>query len=130
MRIYSYVAVAAIIALGACTEPAAPSPRELAAQDDAVDLIECALGDGSHFGADCSAERVDAPSAELIVRHPGGGFRRFELAGDASGLVAADGADVAVNRLDGDMLEVRVAQDRYRFPARLTGEGDKGGDGD
>jgi hypothetical protein len=33
-------------------------------------------------------------------------------------MVPYDGADGAVNRLEGEMLEVTVGDERYRFPIR------------
>lgn len=84
--------------------------------------IECALGQGSRFGADCLVEKVAGEQgAEFVVRHPDGGFRRFRIAEDRSGMVAIDGADAARNELVGEprVLQVTVAADRYRFPADL-----------
>lgn len=53
---------------------------------------------------------------ELVVRHPDGGFRRFELGVPGRGLITAAGADQAeVTNRDG-LVEVRVGADRYRLP--------------
>jgi hypothetical protein len=84
--------------------------------------IECALGDGSQFGRDCLVEKVTGEQGrEFVVRHPGGGFRRFRIAEDRSGMVAIDGADVALNEMVGEpkVLQVTIGADRYRFPADL-----------
>ena len=55
----------------------------------------------------------------LVVRHPDGGFRRFEVMRDGTGLAAADGAERAVVSLHEQGIEVAVGTDRYRFPARI-----------
>jgi len=54
----------------------------------------------------------------LIVRHPDGSFRRFEVLKDGHGLSVADGAEPAALSMAGNELEVAVGLDRYRFPAR------------
>lgn len=84
--------------------------------------IECALGEGALFGPDCLVEKVAGEQApEFIVRHPNGGFRRFRIAPDRSGMMAIDGADTAINERVGERreLQVTVGADRYRFPADL-----------
>ena len=60
------------VALGACgggkTQPQAVAGAK---------SIECALGEGSAFGADCLVERVQGEQGpEFVVRHPDGKFRR------------------------------------------------------
>ena len=59
----------------------------------------------------------------LTVRHPDGGFRRFEQVDDGRGLVIVDGADEARIEFANDVLEVTVATDRYRFRAAATNAG-------
>ncbi|MGX7952675.1 hypothetical protein ACWPM1_08915 [Tsuneonella sp. HG249] len=106
-----------LLALGACSEGA----TQAQAGPEAA-RIDCALGDGSAFGPDCLVERADGEQGtEFVVRHPDGGFRRFRIADDRSGMVAIDGADVALNQLVGEppVLQVTVGADRYRFPADL-----------
>lgn len=83
--------------------------------------IECALGTGAEFAADCLVERSDVENTRIVtVRHPDGGFRRFEQVADGRGLIIIDGADEATLNFTGDVLEVTVATDRYRFPAAPT----------
>jgi len=53
----------------------------------------------------------------LVVRHPDGAFRRFKVLKDGRGVAVADGADQAETTLSGEVLEVQVGSDRYRFPA-------------
>lgn len=109
----------ALLGLVACRGEAQPQAAEGAMR------IECAQGEGGAFGPDCLVEKVAGEEGpEFVVRHPGGAFRRFRIAGDRSGMVAIDGADEAVNTLVGDppMLEVAVGPDRYRFPATLDAQ--------
>lgn len=79
--------------------------------------VFCSLNDASEFTSDCTVERSEAEGrAVLVVRHPDGGFRRFELSRDNNGLITADGADEAGVAPNGTLLDVRVGKDRYRFP--------------
>ena len=84
--------------------------------------IDCAQGEGSQFGPDCLVEKVAGEQGpEFVVRHPNGAFRRFRIAQDRQTMIAIDGADEAVNSVEGDppVREVRVGPDRYRFPADI-----------
>lgn len=106
----------------ACSPQIAPPQAEEGAQ-----AIDCALGEGSGFGPDCLVERAEIDGKRiLVVRHPDGGFRRFEQLADGRGLAAMDGADTVTRDVAGDVLEIALAADRYRFPARVRGEGEKG----
>jgi len=79
--------------------------------------IFCSLNDAPEFTSDCTVERSEAEGRPvLVVRHPDGGFRRFELSRDNNGLITADGADEAGVAPNGTLLDVRVGKDRYRFP--------------
>jgi hypothetical protein len=101
-------------------EPAAQAT--LAADDP--DAIVCALHGSDEFRRQCKVER--APQGEtlfLVVHHPDGGFRRFEVLEDGRGLAVADGADEATLAIEGDLLAVTVEDDRYRFPATIGGAG-------
>jgi hypothetical protein len=86
-------------------------------------LIECALAGATAFARDCAVEQVRAAGGlTLVVRHPDGGFRRFEVLNDGRGLASADGADLAKIALREGGIEVAVAGDRYRFPATIAGD--------
>ena len=53
-------------------------------------------------------------------RVPGGGFRRFVVAGDGTGVAAADGAEPAmVTIIDDDRIEVAIGGDTFRLPATV-----------
>ena len=80
-------------------------------------MVECALAGAVEFSPDCTMERATEEGLSLlIVRHPDGGFRRFELGVPGRGVVVADGADEAVITPGQGMIEVQVADDRYRLP--------------
>ena len=101
--------LAALALLSACSDSkAAPAGT----------AVECALAGSGAFAKDCTMQREDRDGQSLLViRHPDGGFRRFEL-GTGSGIVTADGMQPAqVQREDG-MVELRVGADRYRLPVR------------
>ena len=115
-RILSAMVLAVMLA--ACrTAPEGP-PRI----DEGVEAIACALGGEEKFASACRVERsLAGGTLYLIVRHPDGAFRRFEVLKDGRGLSVADGAEPAVISMAGEDLEVAVGLDRYRFPARQMG---------
>lgn len=103
--------------LAACAQEA---PEASAA--DADDRIACAVGGAAEFARACQVERTEADgTAILVVRHPNGGFRRFEVMRDGTGLATADGAEQAEVTLLEQGIEVAVGSDRYRFPAQIMG---------
>ena len=82
------------------------------------EMIACAVGGSAEFSESCAVERVASNERLLLtVHHPDGGFRRFQVMKDGSGVATADGADQAVSKLSGKVLEVAIGADRYRFPA-------------
>ncbi|OJW68016.1 MAG: hypothetical protein BGO57_11645 [Sphingomonadales bacterium 63-6] len=85
------------------------------------ELIECAIGGAQWFLRECEVEKGTAEDGSriLIVRHPDGGFRRFTVLTDGRGLEPADGAEQAQTDLVDGRLDIRVADDRYRFPATV-----------
>ena len=107
-----------LFALSACSQAEVQEQAE-----EGATAIDCAIGPGSQFGPHCLVERAsDGETQLLVVRHPDGGLRRFEILPGGAGLAAFDGADEAEQDLDGDVLAVTVAGDRYRFPARAIGD--------
>ena len=108
----------ALLLLAACSQAAT---EDAATAADADDMIECAVAGATAFERLCAVERTQAEGAPiLVVRHPDGGFRRFEVMSDGTGLATADGAEPASVTLREDGIEVAVATDRYRFPATIT----------
>jgi len=107
---------AALLLLAACSQEATETPPV-----DPDNLIECALAGAAAFARECEVEESRAEGAAvLVVRHPDGGFRRFEVTGDGTGLATADGAQPAQVTLREDGIEVAVGTDRYRFPATIA----------
>ncbi|MEZ5744934.1 MAG: hypothetical protein R3D89_14720 [Sphingomonadaceae bacterium] len=105
------------LALSACGSSGAVQEQA----EDGAKPVDCALGEGSNFGPFCMLETGELDGESLVtIRHPDGGFRRFVVQEDGSGLAAADGADAAQNTLieGGALLEVVVGTDRYRLPTR------------
>jgi hypothetical protein len=87
--------------------------------DSAADArpIDCVL---AGVPSQCKVETViEGDRKLLVVRHPDGGFRRFEAVSDGRGVVPADGAQGAGGNWTNDGgYAVSVGQDRYVFPAR------------
>lgn len=83
--------------------------------------IFCALGGTPNFRLDCTMDRMtSAEGATLVLGRADAGYRRFRVMTDGRGVVAADGAEPAqVSLIDNGMIEVAVAQDRYRIPATI-----------
>ena len=107
----------AALSVAACSPDAPVQPQA----EEGAKPIDCALGEGSDFGPFCFIEYAQTEDGEILtIRHPDGGFRRFTVNADGSGLSAEDGADAARNALieGGARLEVVVGTDRYRLPVR------------
>lgn len=104
---------AGLFLVAACSNGAAEAPKVA----EGAEHIACALGPGTGFSPSCAIERSrDADGTHrMIVRHPDGGFRRFEVGMD-NFLATSDGADAATVKLDGETAEVVVGGDRYRIP--------------
>lgn len=102
-------------AAAACSSPSAPP--SVAGGDE---HIACAVAGSGAFKRVCAVERMEKEGGLfLTVRHPDGGFRRFEVLTDGHGLAVVDGADQAGMALNSGLLDVTVGNDRYRFPTTL-----------
>ncbi len=102
-----------VVLLAACSSNSEPPP--VAAGDE---HIACAVGGSAELADVCSVERAQEDGKlTLVVRHPDGAFRRFDVMTDGSGLVVADGAEEAQTKLVDGKLDVTVGADRYVFPA-------------
>jgi hypothetical protein len=112
--------------LAACSGPspsetATPAPKQAAASSD--NTIDCAVGGAAEFQRNCRVEEARPAGMKiLVVRHPDGGFRRFEVLTDGHGLATADGAEQAETSVADGQLLVSVGSDRYRFPATIRGD--------
>jgi hypothetical protein len=86
--------------------------------------IECALAGSATFERTCTTEQIAASDGKiLVIRHPDGGFRRFDILTDGRGLAPADGFDeTRISLLDDGMIEVSSGDDKYRLPAQIKGK--------
>ena len=116
--------LAPLALLAACagsSDPNAPQGNGAAApppgQPD--NRIECRPAGAASFERACTVDGTDSPQGRVLtIRKADGGFRRLLVAPDG-GISAADGAQAAhiVSRGAGT-VEVEVAGDRFRLPAR------------
>ena len=104
MRIFSASLAALLVA--SCSQQSAEAPPG--------ETIPCALDGAADFAPVCGVEREIVPGgAILVIRHPDGGFRRFEIEGDL--VRTADGAETVTVIPSADATEVAVGNDRYRL---------------
>lgn len=103
-------ALAAMLLMAACSAETPLPPG---------DAVECAIGTGADLSRVCTLEQV-AGSAEVVLHHPDGGFRRLLLDPATGSLGPSDGADPLVPEPgEGDAEQFAVGQDRYRIPRDL-----------
>ena len=108
LRISSALLLAGLAACSAQSEPSGLA-------DKAAESLQCALAGATDFAPVCRAEsQIVAGGTILIVRHPDGGFRRFEIEGDL--VRTADGAEPTSVAVRPNATEVTVGNDRYRLP--------------
>lgn len=83
--------------------------------------IDCRIGADTQFFRSCDIERTRGTDGTLLtVTKPDGGFRRLMQTRDGRGVIAADGAEQAEIRIAGDnLIEVTIAGDSFRLPARI-----------
>lgn len=83
--------------------------------------IDCRIGGDTQFIRACRVERTRGTDGTLLtVFKPDGGFRRLTQTSDGRGVIAADGAEQAEIRIAGDdLIEVTIAGDSFRLPARI-----------
>ncbi len=124
MRISSILALTLL--LTACEnrpDNAVLAEAEQRATDQAGDdgKIECAIDGDSDFTRGCFTERLSGEGGvTMIIRHPDGGFRRFNVLTDGHGLEAADGFDKAkISIVEDGKILVSVGPDKYLLPAQI-----------
>ena len=109
-----------LLVLAACSQGATGETD--ASGGDFDDRIACAVAGAAAFTRACQVERTEVDGVPiLVVQHPDGGFRRFEVMSDGTGLAVADGAQRAEVAVRENGIEVAVGNDRYRFPATVAG---------
>jgi hypothetical protein len=114
---------AILLLLAACDAPDAAGAPQAADPDN---LIDCAVSGAAAFARECVVERTPADEGLILtVRHPDGGFRRFEVTDDGTGVATADGAQAAKVSLREGGIEVAVGTDRYRFPATIADDDER-----
>ncbi len=125
MRISKTACAALLLAgLAGCGADNSSSPQngaDAASATKADGKVECALAGSTNFERTCSTEQITANGATmLVIRHPDGGFRRFNVLTDGRGLAAADGFDeTRINLREGSMIELSSGDDKYRLPAQI-----------
>lgn len=119
---FLFVATATGLTLAACGDGSSANGTEGVAE---ADRIECALAGSTKFERVCATETIPGEKGKmLVVRHPDGGFRRFNILTDGRGLAPADGFDeTGINILGGGMIEVSSGDDIYRLPADIKSSG-------
>ena len=113
----------ALVLLG-CEGQEPVQPDSVTTREYEASRIECRIGDAVQFERFCTWERGSSPAgATIIVRKPDGGFRRFLVTEDGSGVVAADGAEAAeVTIIADNRIEVAIGGDTYRLPATVRAQ--------
>ncbi len=86
--------------------------------------IECAVNGETDFRRGCETERLSGEAGvTLIIRHPDGGFRRFNVLTDGRGLEAADGFEQAqIEIVEDGKIRVSVGADQYLLPAQVKSD--------
>ena len=127
MRIFSAFALLAVIS--ACSnepdnEVLAEAEERAAANAPDDGRIECAVNGDTNFTRGCETERLSGENGTtLIIRHPDGGFRRFNVLTDGRGLEAADGSEKAkVEIVEAGKIRVSVGSDIYIMQAKVKSD--------
>ena len=115
------VLLAALAGCGADNTSSPQNVADAASQAKADGKVECALAGSAEFERACSTEQITSNGTTmLVIRHPDGGFRRFNVLTDGRGLAAADGFDeTRISLLEDSMIELSSGDDKYRLPAQI-----------
>jgi hypothetical protein len=122
-KLFGVIAISC--ALVACGKSKSDSLQkaEASADKQAADdgKIECALAGGKDYTRSCETERItSAEGTVLVIRHPDGGFRRFNILTDGRGLAPSEGFDeTKIVVMNDGMIELSSGDDRYRLPAKI-----------
>jgi hypothetical protein len=108
LRISSALTLALVLASCAAESPPPPG-----------DTVDCAIGGEAQLASACTLEKI-AGSADFVVHHPDGGFRRFTRDPATGAIAPVDGSAPLVPQTGaGGALEFAVEADRYRIPTGL-----------
>jgi hypothetical protein len=126
MRIYN---LTPLIVLAACSggetqgTTLAEIEKQAASRAAEAGQANCAVNGATEFTPSCTIERAASDNGlVLTLRHREGGFRRLLVTKDGRGVVAADGAEVAVVKpVNKGLIEVTLGGDRYQLPATVKG---------
>ena len=125
MRIFSFTPLLLLAACGANggANSLAEAEDQAAKSSAENGKLVCAVDGATSFAPVCEVERATrAEGLTLTIRHPAGGFRRLLVTKDGRGVIAADGAELAVVSPVGDgLIEVTLGGDKYRLPATVKG---------
>lgn len=108
MYLRTFSASLAAFVIAACSVAETPEPEG--------ETVECAIGAGAGLANVCTLEWANGvEGGEFLIHHPEGGFRRFAVNEDASGVTALDGAldVVMLEPAPGDLWQFEVDGDRY-----------------
>src|SRR6266446_10240481 len=115
-------AVLLLGALAACSSKSGTAQSGQAGEAaKTAQMVPCALAGAKSFTDQCQLERGSEDGKPvLVVRHPGGGFRRLVELEGGKRFAAADGADPVSQEANGKEIEVTVGDDHYLFPGPAT----------
>ena len=126
MPIYKFLIIAAmVLGIAACgknDKAAFDQAEKSASKEAALDgKIECALAGSSTFDRVCTTDKISGPEGQiLVIRHPDGGFRRFNILTDGRGLSPAEGFDeTKITILSSGLIELKSGDDLYHLPAQI-----------
>ena len=126
MPIYKFLIITAmalgIAACGKNDKAAFDQAEKSASKEAALDgKIECALAGSSTFDRVCTTDKISGPEGQiLVIRHPDGGFRRFNILTDGRGLSPAEGFDeTKITILSSGLIELKSGDDLYHLPAQI-----------
>ena len=113
LSLSKHVRWAGLLLLAGCAKPVAEPKGE---------TIACAIDGAANFADGCTVERK---GTRLVVHHPDGGFRQFEISSDGA-VTALDGADTAQSiAIANGMIEAQIDGDRYRLNLEAPGSAAK-----
>ncbi len=119
------ILAAAALCVSACgknNKEAFDQAEKSASKEAALDgKVECALAGSTTFDRVCTTDRISGPEGQiLVIRHPDGGFRRFNILTDGRGLSPAEGFDdTKITILSNGMIELKSGDDLYHLPAQI-----------